>query len=154
LEEFPARRKILVLGGVSEVSNQERYSYFRDLGTRIGRAADFAYLHLQRNQFRRCRSGAVESRMNAENIFRIKSDPISIRPLLPDDLGPGDVILVKGRSENRFSRLSLLLMGKQVECRLEKCRFTLAVDCQGCELLGQRYQSHPLLGPNRSLKGS
>ena len=38
-------------------------------------------------------------------------------------------------------------MGKEVECRLDRCR--LAVDCEDCELLEVKFQTNPLLGPNQ-----
>ena len=145
LEELPAHRKILILGGVSEIFNEERYSFFRDLGTRIGGIADFAYLYLQRNQFKRCRSGAVESGMESENVFRIKSDPISIRLMLPEDLGPGDVILVKGRTDYKISRLSLILMGREVNCRIMACSVTTSC-CDDCAMLESGWKKDPFSG--------
>ena len=98
LSEYPADRKFLVLGGVSEILNKERYSFFRDLGSRIARSSDHAYLFLQNNPFRRCRGSAAAAGMDREKLTRIKSDPLSILSLLPDDLGKGDVILIKGQT--------------------------------------------------------
>jgi len=145
LADLPARRRILVLGGVSEISNKERYPFFKDLGTRIGRSADYAYLYLQRNQFKRCRSGAVDSGMDQEKVFRIKSDPISIRHQLPEDLGPGDVVLVKGRTDYKISRLSLVLMGRKVKCRIMACSVTTSC-CDDCAMLESGWKNDPFTG--------
>ena len=134
LEEYPAKRKILVLGGVSEIFNEERYKFYRDLGSRIARAADHAFLYLQKNAFRRCRIGAVETGMSPEQITRISFDPLSIVSLLPDDLGSGDIILIKGRTDYKISRLSLALMGKTVNCRLMSCSVTTS-HCDECSML-------------------
>ena len=136
LEEYPAKRKILVLGGVSEVLNNERYSFFRDLGSRIAMSADYGYLYMDNNSFRRCRVGAAAGGMDRERLTRIKLDPLSILHLLPDDLGKGDVILVKGRPEYKISRLSLALTGEKVNCRLMSCPVTTSY-CDGCSVLAR-----------------
>ena len=134
LEEYPAKRKIAVLGGVSEIFNSERYEFYRDLGSRIARSSDYAYLFLQKNSFRRCRTGAVETGMSPERITRISLDPLSIASLLPRDLGNGDVVLVKGRTDYKISRLSLALMGIKVNCRLMSCSVTTS-HCDECSML-------------------
>ncbi len=145
LEEFPADRKILVLGGVSEIFNQERYAFYRDLGTRIGRAADSVYLYLQKNQFNRCRAGASEAGMNPDSIYRVRSNPLSILSLLPGDLGSGDVILVKGRTDYKISRLSLALMGKKVNCRIMACSVTTSF-CDNCSMLESGWKEDSAAG--------
>ncbi|MFH1966122.1 MAG: Mur ligase family protein [Acidobacteriota bacterium] len=139
LKEYPAERRILVLGGVSEIFNQERYEFYRDLGTRFAGAADYVYLFLQKNPFRRCRIGATEAGMDPDRITRINSDPLSIIPLLPEDLGTGDAILVKGRTDYKISRLSLALMGKKVNCRLMSCSVTTSF-CDNCSMLEQGWE--------------
>ncbi len=134
LRDYPARRKFLVLGGVSEIFNEERYEFYRDLGEKIAAAADFAYLLMQNNAFRRCRVGADNAGMNRDNIIRIKFDPLSITALLPAGLGDGDVILIKGRTDYKISRLSLSLMGRKVNCRLMSCPITTSF-CDNCSML-------------------
>ncbi len=146
LKDYPARRKILVLGGVSEIQNSDRYAFWREMGKKIADSADYSILFLQKNPFRRCRNEAVAAGMNPGNIIRADGDPVSALPLIPEDLGEGDVILIKGRTDHRTSRLSLLLMGCNVNCRLHSCH--LPVDCGICELLEKSGADSPLLGPN------
>lgn len=146
MKEIPARRRVLVLGGVSEIQSSDWYGFWRDMGKTIAGSADYAVLFLQKNSFRRCRNEAVAAGMNPENIVRSDGDPVSALPLLPQDLAEGDVILVKGRNDFRTSRLSLSLMGRKVKCRITGCR--LAVDCSECELLEKPGAGSPLLGPN------
>ncbi len=141
LAEYPAKRKIVVLGGVSEIFNHERYDFYRDLGSRIARSADHAFLYLQKNSFRRCRIGAVESGMAPEQITRIRFDPLSITSMLPGDLGNGDVILVKGRTDYKISRLSLDLMGEKVKCRLMSCSVTTS-HCDECSMLERGWEQN------------
>ncbi len=139
LSEYPAERKFLVLGGVSEILNNERYAFFRDLGSRISKAADYGYLHMNKHGFRCCRVGAAAGGMNRDRLTRIKLDPLSILHLLPDDLGKGDVILVKGRPDYRISRLSLALMEREVNCRIMSCPITTSF-CDDCSMLKQGWQ--------------
>ena len=146
LKDYPARRKILVLGGVSEIQNSDRYEFYRELGKKIAASADYALLFFQKNSFRRCRKEADEAGMKPENIIRINGDPLSALPLIPGDLGKGDVILIKGKTDHRTSRLSLCLMGHKVKCRLPGCH--LPVDCEDCELLEQLTADSPLLDLN------
>ena len=84
--------------------------------------------------------------MNPENMIRAEGDPVSVLSLIPEDLGRGDAILIKGRTDHRTSRLSLCLMGRKVNCRLHSCH--LPVDCENCELLEESDADSPLLGPN------
>ncbi len=146
LKDYPARRKILVLGGLSEIQNSDRYEFYRELGKKIADSADYALLFLRKNSYRRCRNEATAAGMNPENIVRIEGDPLAALPLIPGDLGKGDVILIKGRNDYRTSRLSLRLMGHNVKCRLPGCH--LPIDCGDCELLEQLASDSPLLGPN------
>ncbi|MFH1965567.1 MAG: Mur ligase family protein, partial [Acidobacteriota bacterium] len=139
LGEYPAERKFLVLGGVSEILNNERYAFFRDLGSRISKAADYGCLYMDNNSFRCCRVGAAAGGMDRDRLTRIKLDPLSILHLLPDDLGKGDVILIKGRPDYKISRLSLALMGKEVNCRIMSCPVTTSF-CDDCSMLKQSWQ--------------
>ena len=148
LKEYPAKRKILVLGGVSEIKNSDRYEYYRKLGKEIASSTDYSCLFLRKNNFRRCRNEAVAAGMDSEKIKRVGYDPLEAVSLLPAGLGDGDVILVKGRSEHRTARLSLHLMGRCVQCRLPSCH--IAVDCEKCELLEHGSGNSPLTGVNRT----
>lgn len=136
LGEYPAERKFLVLGGVSEILNNERYDFFRDLGSKISKAADYVYLHMDKNSFRCCRVGAATGGMDRDRMTRVKLDPLSILHLLPDDLGEGDVILIKGRPDYKISRLSLALTGTHVNCRIQSCPVTTSY-CDGCSKLSR-----------------
>jgi hypothetical protein len=53
---------------------------------------------------------------------------------LPPDLGAGDVVLIKGRANQRMERLLLRLTGRQVRCELTYCDAKL-VACDRCPML-------------------
>lgn len=149
LRSFPAKRRLLVLGGVDEIRNFELYDFYKNLGREIAESADYAFLFLPKKIFRRCKTRAVEGGISPEKIVRVTGDPLAALPLLPPDLGEGDVLLIKGRNRHRTSRLSLKLSGRKVECRITAC--LLGVDCDVCELLEQDQSESPLASPNRSL---
>jgi len=146
LRDYPATRKILVLGGVAEIPSREQYQYFRQLGREIAASVDHAVLFLRKNSFRRCRNQALEAGMDPGSLVRAEEDPLSALPHIPSPLGEGDLILVKGRNEYRTARLSLALAGNRVTCRLASCR--VPVDCDDCELLAGDDRENPLLAPN------
>jgi hypothetical protein len=54
--------------------------------------------------------------------------------LLRNELGPGDVVLIKGRNEQRLARAALALAGRTVRCRRETCDMDF-VFCEQCPLL-------------------
>lgn len=139
IREYPARRKILILGGVSEIFNEERYEFYRELGSRIARSVDIAYLFMQKNAFRRCRFGAESEGMDRSRVTRVRFDPLSIASLLPRDLGEGDVLLIKGRTDYKISRLSLSLTGRNVNCRLISCPITTSF-CDDCSMLEKGWE--------------
>jgi len=147
MRDYPAKRKILILGGVDEIQNREIYSYYRELGSLIADATDTALLFLHSKPFRRFRAGAVDAGMAPESVIRVDGDPLSALPLLPEDLGEGDLLLVKGRNRHRTARLSLHLLGEKVGCRIPSC--LLGVDCDVCELLEKGNLENPLMAPNR-----
>ena len=56
------------------------------------------------------------------------------------DLGPGDVVLVKGRNTQRLDRVGLALQGRAVRCEIEYC-----------DLRGVRCETCPMLAVDRAL---
>ncbi len=121
LEEIPAKRKILILGAASEITNDIRYSFHRELGKRIAETADLAFIFNRKEIFRSIRQGARSSGMEENNLTRIIGNPLSVIPILPPDLGEGDLILVKGRWDQRLARITLALAGKKVGCMVASC---------------------------------
>ena len=55
---------------------------------------------------------------------------------LQGKVGPGDVLLVKGREGQRLTRIILGLQGRAVRCTVDPCRLHLRF-CDHCPLLGQ-----------------
>ncbi|MGH7966111.1 MAG: hypothetical protein ACRERD_30540 [Candidatus Binatia bacterium] len=59
--------------------------------------------------------------------------------MLGDDLGPGDVVLIKGRDTQRLDRVALALMGRTVRCDLSFCDVKL--HCEYCPMLERGWKT-------------
>jgi hypothetical protein len=57
------------------------------------------------------------------------------------DLGPGDVVLIKGRSTQRLDRVSLSLLGRPVRCNISLCQAHLS--CGECPMLERGWDGLP-----------
>ncbi len=133
LAAVPARRRIVVLGDVSEPRGSQGDVY-RTIGARVGAIADFAVF-----LGRRCSSyaaGAHAAGLPREAIRKAGHDVGRAAGMVRERLEPGDVVLVKGRDNERLDRVALALMGREVRCDRSLCYF-LKTRCDGCSLLGR-----------------
>lgn len=98
--EIPARRKIIVLGDVSEPPGSPGPIY-RRLG---GRGADIATqaIFIGRND-NSYQVGAVRRGMSRNAITRAGRSLKSALSALPSDLGEGDIVLIKGRTTSGWA---------------------------------------------------
>jgi UDP-N-acetylmuramyl pentapeptide synthase len=131
LAEIPARRRIVLVGDITEPPPPHR-SHYRQLGARVASIAD--RLIVVGDQFRAYRTGAREAGM--PEVAMVDAGPSILRAIdaLPADLGPGDVVLLKGRLIQRFERITLHLAGRPVGCRLVSCRAVMT-SCGRCPML-------------------
>ncbi len=133
LEAIPARRKLVVLGDVSEPRGSQGPIY-RAIGARVAAVADFAVF-----LGRRCSSyaaGAHGAGLARTAIRKAGHDVARATLLVREALGPGDVVLIKGRDNERLDRVALALMGRTVSCDRDLCYF-LKTRCEHCSLLGR-----------------
>ena len=128
LGEIPARRRIIVLGDISEPPGSQGPIY-RRIGRKTAECADLCYFY---GNFQRYAAGARESGQAAK-IVRTKDLDDLIRALRAE-IRTGDLVLVKGRDTQRLDRVSLALSGRPVKCRLTACRIK-AFRCSRCPLL-------------------
>lgn len=73
--------------------------------------------------------------MPADSIRKVGNDLEAAVAALPRDLGPGDVILVKGRGSQALGRIALMLSGRRVRCRVVTCPMFEWVSCDHCGML-------------------
>jgi UDP-N-acetylmuramoyl-tripeptide--D-alanyl-D-alanine ligase len=129
LAQIPARRRIVVLGDVTEPPT---VGVYRELGASFAGSASIAVLVGQNG--RRYSVGARRAGMPPAAILQAGESFRRAAALLPDDLGPGDVVLVKGRETQHLERIGLLLAGQRVGCELVHCGEP-AIRCERCPML-------------------
>ncbi|MCU0598841.1 MAG: Mur ligase family protein [Desulfobacterales bacterium] len=130
LDEIPARRKIVFLGEISEPVGSTGPIY-RRIGERIARTASIA-VFVGRN-FQRYAAGASRGGFPRNCMINAHHDLLSAAERIKDELKPGDVVLVKGRTEQRLDRISLFLAGRKVCCGIVFCRAPYR--CDFCPML-------------------
>jgi len=132
LAEVPARRRIVVMGDLSEVPAPFGDS-MRAVGAHVARIADHAVLATHGKASQAVASGAVRAGLDRDRIARPGFAARGVFDALPADLGPGDVVLLKGSRRQRMGRVALALAGTPVTCWIETCAVKL--DCEQCPLL-------------------
>jgi UDP-N-acetylmuramoyl-tripeptide--D-alanyl-D-alanine ligase len=131
LSEAPATRRIVVIGDLNNVPSLPVEPYYERVGEAVGGVADLVvvvgttlpkYLPGLRN------SGLADSQI-------IEADDVhqAIRTLRRE-IRSGDVVLLKGRENDRLSRIALALSGADVKCARTTCEAYLQF-CDDCPLL-------------------
>jgi UDP-N-acetylmuramyl pentapeptide synthase len=134
LAKVPARRKVVVLGMIAEAPQGATHALYRRLGVRV---ADIADRLISFGGWSDYGVGARKAGLPGDAITHVKSDLGQIARLLKAELGPGDVVLVKGRGSQRMERITLALQGRTVGCGLDECRVAAKWRCERCPVLEQ-----------------
>ncbi len=135
LAEIPARRKIVILGDVSEPPGSQGPIY-RRLGARVGQIATQAIFICSRQSCERYGAGIDGSAMRRDAVTKAGRNLKKALGAIPADLGEGDVVLIKGRDNQRLGRISLALMGQEVRCNIPCCTVVDSTRCDKCRMLG------------------
>lgn len=139
LEEIPARRKIIVFGEITEPPAPQYRNHVR-IGKRAGQLADFAVVFgKQRKAYR---SGLRRGGMGAEDIVDAGRSWRKAFDALAGYLKEGDVVLLKGRHDERLERIALALTGRSVGCELIRCNTPLG-RCDTCTMLESGWRHEP-----------
>jgi UDP-N-acetylmuramoyl-tripeptide--D-alanyl-D-alanine ligase len=131
LEEIPAKRRIVVLGEVSEPPGSQGPIY-RRLGKRIGKMASRAIF--VGGNYQRYASGAKQGGLAKENIINAGRSIFKAIQAVSYDLQKNDVVLIKGRDNQRLDRVAHALEGRKVLCDVGYCNATLT-RCETCPML-------------------
>lgn len=131
LARLPATRRIVVLGDLDMPPPPER-EWYRRIGEQVAGVADEVLLVGTKED--RYRPGIRRSERTPSHVHAVRTTAEAAAYLAPR-LGPGDVVLVKGRETQRLSRVILALEGRQVGCTVASCRMHLTF-CDRCPLLG------------------
>jgi UDP-N-acetylmuramyl pentapeptide synthase len=111
----PARRRFVVLGAASEFEERQTQLYLR-LGERAARVSSRVLSianseALARGARRALPAAAVTEHHGVHELART----------LAAELEPGDVVLIKGRTDQKLGRVAHLLAGRDVRCSLLRC---------------------------------
>ena len=131
LSRIPARRRIVVLGEVSEPPGSQGPIY-RDIGAHIARVACRAVF--VGHNFQRYKAGATRGGLSKGALVNAGNLVIKAAEALKNDLGPGDVVLIKGRDTQRLDRVACALAGHHVRCTIQQCRLKHH-RCHECPML-------------------
>jgi UDP-N-acetylmuramoyl-tripeptide--D-alanyl-D-alanine ligase len=130
LSEIPAKRRIVVLGEVSEPPGSQGPIY-REIGARVAEIADRA-IFVGAN-FQRYATGARRAGLERDALVDAGRDALRAAEAVEDDLRPGDVVLLKGRDTQRLERVALALAGRRVRCEITHC--DSSPRCDTCPML-------------------
>lgn len=140
LGQIPARRRIAVLGEVTEPQGS-RGDLYRSIGEEAGRAANHIVSLARSKVHRLVRVGAERAGMERDRVLRARN-PREAVEALPPDLGPGDVVLLKGRGTQHLERVAIALQGHPVRCNLEMCKVKRD-GCWTCPMLERGWDGPP-----------
>jgi UDP-N-acetylmuramoyl-tripeptide--D-alanyl-D-alanine ligase len=131
LSAIPAGRRIVVLGQVSGPPGSQGPIY-RDLGARVAQFASRA-IFIGDDSGRKFAAGAKGAGLPRERLINAGKSIFKAVEVLREDLGRGDVVLIKGRDTQRLDRITLALMGRTVRCDISYCN--AKVRCGKCPML-------------------
>jgi UDP-N-acetylmuramyl pentapeptide synthase len=132
LSEIPVQRRIVVFGEVSEPPGSQGPIY-RRLGERVARLASRAIFVGDSGVWSPFARGLKRGGLPQEKVSNSGKSVCKAVEAVREYLGPGDVVLVKGRDNQRLERISLALSGRTVRCDISFCKEK--VRCEKCPML-------------------
>lgn len=137
LATIPARRRVVVMGDVSEPVGPQGPVY-REIGARLAEIADLVVVTSAK--FQPIAAGARRAGIAPDAILDAGRAVHEVVALLRRVLAPGDVVLLKGRDTQHLERIYLALAGREVRCRLVFCDVRLR--CDRCPMLARGWSAH------------
>jgi UDP-N-acetylmuramoyl-tripeptide--D-alanyl-D-alanine ligase len=134
LGKIPAKERVVVLGDISEPLGRQ-WQIYRKVGERIAQVATKAIFITAK--FRAYAAGARSAGFPSSSLVDAGGSYFEAIEALQQDLGPGNVILIKGRDTQRLDRITLSLMGRTVHCKLTFCNIW-AFRCEHCPMLERK----------------
>jgi UDP-N-acetylmuramoyl-tripeptide--D-alanyl-D-alanine ligase len=131
LAQVPVERRIVLFGEITEPPAPQHQAYV-EVGTRIAGLAQYAIL--LGKKIDSYRSGLRRGGMAADHIIEAGRSWRQALAALQAIARPGDVVLLKGRHDERLERIALALEGRTVGCNLMVCNTPLG-RCDSCPML-------------------
>ncbi len=135
LGEIPARRKLVVMGDISEPPGSQGPIY-RRIGQRMAETASL--LVVVGGGHQRFAAGARRGGLSGEAVIDAKRSIRAAVDAIDTALQPGDVVLVKGRDTQKLERVALSLMGADCRCDIPFC--DAKIRCDACPMLGRGWE--------------
>jgi len=120
LADLQAERKIVVMGEVEEPPGSQGPIY-RDLGQVLAEVVGHVVFVGGKGQLTPLRVGATEAGLPRSAWAFAGRSPRKAAQLVQEILRPGDVVLIKGRSNQKLLRVALALQGRRVDCDTPSC---------------------------------
>jgi UDP-N-acetylmuramoyl-tripeptide--D-alanyl-D-alanine ligase len=149
LAEIPARR-LAVLGDITEPPKPQGPAY-RRLGARLAGTVERTIFVGER--FADYAAGARRAGAPTASLVSVGRDPLQAAELLRQELRPGDVVLIKGRGNQRLERVALALQGRPVRCGLSLCPLAVNTRCANCRHLERGWGQSALAGAAPAARG-
>jgi UDP-N-acetylmuramyl pentapeptide synthase len=140
LSEIPAQRRIVVLGEVEEPIGSQGPIY-RQIGERIAKIASYAIF--VGGNYQPYAAGAVRGGLPRNALINAQRNVFKAVEVLRKSLGPGDVVLIKGRTTQRLERVAFALAGRKVRCDISFCDEKMR--CEHCPMLEQGWKGSKVL---------
>jgi hypothetical protein len=86
------------------------------------------------DSYREYKAGVFKAGMTRDTILDAGVGVQAAAEYLRRELRPGDVVLIKGRLNQKLARIGLILEGRQVACTVNSCRLR-ATACEKCPML-------------------
>jgi len=141
LREIPARRRMILLGNVSEPQGTEE-SVCKMFGGRVAGIA--SHMIIVGDGLQHYRSGATRAGMPSHAVIDGGETPLQTAEALARILQAGDVVLVKGRRNQRLDRVRMILQGRRVKCDIPFCDIR-TIDCEDCPMLETGWAKHRVI---------
>jgi len=133
MEAIKAKRKLFLMGNIQEPPGKQGPIY-KEFGMRAAQCID--KLFFIGSVFPRIKSGLVHGGMDRKNIVHCGSRWEKASELLKCELRAGDVLLIKGRADQKFRRIVLKMLGKDVKCSVQSCDMVVDM-CDRCPFFSQ-----------------
>ncbi|MEE8574818.1 MAG: Mur ligase family protein [Thermodesulfobacteriota bacterium] len=130
--KVPAKRRITVIGEIEEPRGSQGPLY-KKLGKRLASISDSIIVLATSRNYNSYTTGTAPGKKRKE-LFIHAGESIRTAVELIGELGPGDVVLIKGRQTQGLSRVAHLLMGRKVGCDLTLCKANF-ITCDRCPML-------------------
>ena len=123
---------------------------YRDIGRRIAKVASRAVF--VGGNFQRYAAGAARAGLARSELVDAGKSAAKAVQAIQSDLGPGVVVLLKGRDNQRLGRIALALEGRTVRCDIGFCDIYVSKGCQRCPMLERGWDGRRFVVKKRYLR--